>query len=280
MQAIASGLPQNVIVEHLKIEMENDFMFPWSAKKFLSAMPDAVLGKSKKLKPPYPQASQYDLIVLGVQPWYLSISTPVWSALNSPQYLALFKSAPVLSVFTARNMWTRSYQQLRNHFSDQNIQYGGHIVLEDPNYNWISGISILIYMLFGKKKTSIPFLPSSGVPQEMIKKSAEVGTLLTEATNNRSTQDRLVLKGWVPVRAHYILLERRAYLIFSKWAAFLSNRSKTKSIFLFLFALYLSIALYIISFPVLILLKIYMVMNKKKKNKLKRAYQGLTQFHN
>lgn len=54
--------------------------------------------------------ADYDLILLGHQPWYLDTSIPMASWLESPQ-ARLLSGKRVVSVITARTMWERAFRR-------------------------------------------------------------------------------------------------------------------------------------------------------------------------
>src|SRR5215210_6435401 len=60
------------------------FPFPWSAYQFFNAFPETFSQQSIPLEPLSAKAFQnFDLVILGYQPWFLTPSRPVNSFLQS-----------------------------------------------------------------------------------------------------------------------------------------------------------------------------------------------------
>src|SRR3989338_11625536 len=180
IKSVLSKIPPSVQVDYYPIEPKKPYPFPWSKDEFLSVMPECVLEKPTfALKPLESKGPSYDLIVLGYQPWFLSISAPVLSFLKSPLAQDLFKDTPVLSLITCRNMWARAHDSMIKLLTELKAKPCGVITLDDDHSNIVSFITIMRWMLFGKKKGGI-ILPDAGVGDKEIEKAERFGALISD----------------------------------------------------------------------------------------------------
>src|SRR5258708_18180944 len=93
------------IVEKVLIKPVTEYTFPWTGNRFFAVMPDCVLSVPTALEPIDLKEKSYDLIILGYQPWFLSPSIPSNSLLNQPDFKAILKGTPVITISAGRNMW-------------------------------------------------------------------------------------------------------------------------------------------------------------------------------
>lgn len=143
---------QNFQITQIKVEPEHPFPFPWGFLPFFEAMPETVLGIPRRVKSIAidPNAS-FDLVVLGYQPWFLSLSQPVQAFLN--QYGALiFKNRPVIAITACRDMWHEAFLQLRSAVEGFGGRIVEHVVVTDPTPKLLSLFTTPIWLAFGKKK--------------------------------------------------------------------------------------------------------------------------------
>ena len=68
-------------VDRVCIQPLNAFPFPWTGKSFFAVMPDSVLTIPTELQPFELKHTNYDLVILGYQAWFLSPSIPTNSIL-------------------------------------------------------------------------------------------------------------------------------------------------------------------------------------------------------
>ena len=91
-------------IDFVKYEPETAFPFPWTTATFFNAMPETVMEHGMPLKSISFKHEQYDLIILGYQPWYLSLSIPTMGLFQYEDFLKRVKNTPVVSVIGSRNM--------------------------------------------------------------------------------------------------------------------------------------------------------------------------------
>ncbi|MEP7277477.1 MAG: hypothetical protein ABI813_02435 [Bacteroidota bacterium] len=242
-------------VEKLQLRPKPGFDFPWNSKRFFDAMPESVLGQPVELVPFELKEDSYDLIIFAYQPWFLAPSIPANSILQHPVFRAVVKNTPIVTVIGARNMWLKAQERVKKILEEYGAKLVGNIALVDKNSNLVSGVTILYWMMTGKKDNMWGIFPKPGVSDEDIARMGLYGkTVLQCLVNNDwpALQPALVAQQAVDVRSNLMFIEPRATKLFSIWANFIVRR-KNRSAWLLVFKYYLLIALFIIAPVVLII---------------------------
>jgi len=248
---IANG----VSVEKVIIKPVVNFNFPWTGKRFFSVMPDCVLSVPTDLQPFGLKEKSYDLVILGYQPWFLSPSIPSNSIVNHPDFKALLKDTPVVTISAGRNMWLNAYVRIRKSLKDAGGKLVGNIALVDKHSNPISFITIFYWMLTGKKERYLNIFPKPGVSDEDIKNTSVFGEIVAKhlATDEwDNLQQELLDKKAVVIKYPLMFIEGKAKFIFAAWAKFIAKR-RNKARWISAFKYYLFIALFL-GAPVLLTL--------------------------
>lgn len=251
---IAQGMP----VEKVQIQLQKPFHFPWTSERFFDAMPESVLGKPVELAPFVLKEEKYDLIIFAYQPWYLSPSIPATSVLVHPAFRKVLKNTPVLTLIGARNMWINAQEKVKNALKEVGADLIGNVVLMDQNSNLISAVTILYWMLTGKKDRYLGVFPRPGVAEEDIEQASTFGAIALDALqhdNLENLQHQLVAAKALEVKPDLLFIEERGGRLFSIWANLVSKR-KNRTFWLKLFKYYLVIALFIVAPIVLTVNKI------------------------
>ncbi len=242
-------------VEKVNVYPQPGFSFPWNSKRFFDAMPESVLGITSQLVPFQLKEDSYDLIIFAYQPWYLSPSIPANTILNHPSFKAVLKNTPVVTIIGARNMWLKAQEKVKNTLHGYGAKLVGNIALVDRNSNLISGITILYWMMTGKKDSMWGIFPKPGVSADDIENVKVFGATTLQCLNNNNwetLQPALIEQKAVEVKSNLMFIEPRATKLFSIWAGFIIKR-KNRSAWLVVFKYYLLIALFIIAPVVLII---------------------------
>ncbi|MDB5122896.1 MAG: hypothetical protein JWP94_1025 [Mucilaginibacter sp.] len=263
-------------VEKVLIKPIVDFTFPWTGKRFFSVMPDCVLGVPTELEPIVLKEAAYDLIILGYQPWFLSPSIPSNSLLNLPEFKAVLKDTPVITISAARNMWLNAYDRIRKSLKAAGANLVGNIALIDKHPNPVSFVTIFYWMLSGKKEKYLNIFPKPGVAEEDIANTGIFGSIVVPRLVSgkwEGMQDELLDNGAVEINYNLLFIEGKAKFIFAAWAKFISKR-KNQAPWLSAFKYYLFIALFL-GAPVLLTLDAIFLkpfsskrINAKKQNYL------------
>ena len=243
------------LVEKVVVQSQPGFGFPWNSKRFFDAMPESVLGIPAALAPVELKQDSYDLIIFAYQPWFLAPSIPANSILNHPSFRAVIKNAPVVTIIGARNMWLKAQERVKKILQGNGAKLVGNIALVDKNSNLVSGVTILYWMMTGKKDSMWGIFPKPGVADEDIDRMKVFGATVQQYLENGNwdaLQPALIEQKAVEVKPNLMFIEPRATKLFSIWANFIIKR-KNRSAWLVVFKYYLLIALFIIAPIVLII---------------------------
>ena len=234
-------------VEAIRVLPLKPYPFPWTGKSFFAVMPDCVLGVPTELQPIQLKETNYDLIVLGYQAWFLSPSIPSNSILNHPSVKAILKNTPVVTVTGARNMWISAMERIRKMLKAMEASHVGNIVLVDKHPNLVSFVTILYWMFTGKRDRYLNIFPKPGVSDADIANCKAFGDILGKHLvkgNYDGMQEELVEQKAVVVKYNLMFIESKAKRIFGLWANFIVKRKK-RTAWLVAFKYYLIIALFI-----------------------------------
>ncbi len=221
LQSICSSINDRVDIDFCKVELENPFPFPWNNyNTFFDAMPESVLGMTQKIKTPAIDTSKnYDLVVLGYQPWFLSPSIPFNSFLQS-EWAKVLNNKPIVTVIGCRNMWLRAQEIVKKRLLDLNANLVGNIVFDDKHPNIASTMSIVRWMIHGQKKASDKY-PEAGVSSKDISEANRFGQSILDALQQnqlQTLQNKLLSQGAIPLRPNLIVMESNGSKQFPKWA--------------------------------------------------------------
>lgn len=242
-------------VETVRIEPQQDFAFPWTSDRFFDAMPESVLGKPMPLNTLSFKEQSYDLVVIAYQPWFLSPSIPTTSLLHDQHFLKLIKDTPVITLIGARNMWLNAQEKMKKSLKDAGANLVGNIALVDKNGNLISAVTILHWMLTGRKDKKYGIFPKPGVSDQDIVAASNHGAVVMEHLVDSSwstLQQHLVKAKALDVYSDLMFIEQRAGKLFAVWAK-LINSTKNRKLVVSLFKYYLLVALFMVA-PVVLLI--------------------------
>lgn len=222
LQSLCADIKEKARIDFFKIELESPFPFPWKDyDTFFDAMPESVLGIPQAIKPlAIPDATGYDLVILGYQPWFLSPSVPFNSFLQS-EYAAVLKGKPVVTVIACRNMWLRAQEKVKESLLSLGATLVGNIALDDKHPNLASTMSIVRWMIHGQKEASDKY-PEAGVSTGDIKDTRRFGPTILHALEQGqldTLQVQLLEQDAIPLRPNLIVMEGNGARQFPKWAA-------------------------------------------------------------
>lgn len=273
-QFSAPFIEEGMEVEIKGIEPKEKYTFPWSGKRFFNVMPESVLGVPVPLKKIQFNHSSYDLIVLAYQPWFLSPSIPANSLLNNPDFIKILKGSNVITLIGSRNMWISAQERVKVMLKEAQANLVGNIVLKDRHDNLASAVSILHWMLNGKKEKYLGIFPLPGISDEDIKQATVYGKIINKRikeNNYLSLQDELVKNGAVEVKTNLMFIEPRAKKIFTIWAKAIVKK-KNRALWLQFFKYYLIIALFAVSPVVIVIYKLFIQPFSGRDIKNKKEY--------
>jgi len=242
-------------VEKVQVKPVTEYKFPWKGNHFFSVMPDCVLSVPTSLQPFGLKEKSYDLVILGYQPWFLSPSIPSNSIVNHPDFKAILKDTPVVTISAGRNMWLNAYDRIRKSLKEAGGKLVGNIALVDKHLNPVSFVTIFYWMLTGKKERYLNIFPKPGVSDEDISNTALFGAIVAkhlETGDLSNLQQELLDQKAVVVKYPLMFIEGKAKFIFAAWAKFIAKR-KNKAPWISAFKYYLFVALFL-GAPVLLIL--------------------------
>ena len=270
-------------IERVKIEPKIAYPFPWTSEVFFDTMPETVLEEPIELAPFQLKREKYDLIIIGYQPWFLSPSLPVTALLKDERFKKVLKDTPVATVIGARNMWLNSQESIVRWVKAAGGVMVANIPYIDKVQNHISALTILHWMLTGKKSKKWGILPMPGVQQRDIDEAAKFGQPLAEAiekANFEQVQKAILDRGGIYIKSSILLIESRAKKLFTIWANLIKRKGTTpekRAFWVSFFKWYLLVALFVISPPVLLihtLLKPFL-SSKIKRDQQRYLYLGI-----
>jgi hypothetical protein len=247
VSAFAAPLSKLASIEYVQIKPVDEFAFPWTGSGFFSVMPDCVLGVPRPIEEPEFKQQQYDLVIIGYQPWFLSPSIPSNSLLQNKTFRGLIKDTPVITISEARNMWLNAWVRVRKAINETGAKHVGNIALFDRHPNPVSFVTIFYWMLTGKKEKYLNVFPKPGVDEKDIKGTAKFGETVARhlAENNwDGLQDELLNQRAVEIKYPLMFIEARAKPIFNAWAKIISKK-RNKSPWISAFKYYLFVALFL-----------------------------------
>jgi flavodoxin len=256
---------------HLEeIKPVDEFPFPWSAFQFFNAFPETFTQKTQALKPLSAKALEnYDVVILGYQPWFLTPSRPVSSFLQSGEGAQVLQNKKVITVLGCRNMWLGAQEKVKRWLQKTNSNLVGHIALIDRSGNLTSLVTVLRWMLTGKK-APFWFFPEAGVADKDVQDASAFGVIIGKALENdnfSSLQNDLNNAGAIEIKPNLVLMERRGQKSFSVWAKFVAAgggvQSTGRKIRVYIFMYLLPTVIFILT-PLLWFLSQAMLIIKKK----------------
>lgn len=243
-------------IDRVKVRPSKPFPFPWTSAEFFDAMPETVLEEPIQLEPLNIPGSDYDLIVLGYQPWFLSPSLPVTALLKSDEFKTVVQGKPVVTIVGSRNMWINSQISINRLVEQAGAKVVANIPFSDKTNNIVSAVTILYWMLSGRKERMWGVFPKPGVSDEDIERAGEPGSIvLAHAESGEYTSLQEKIADFVTVPTDILFIEKRAKRLFRIWAGIIKRFGKTprsRRLWVSIYKYYLIIALFIVA-PIVLL---------------------------
>ncbi len=262
-----------VAVEKILVQPEQPFVFPWKASVFFDKMPDCVFLKPVALQPFTPQQEQYDLILFGYQPWFLSPSLPANSILQHPTFKAIANNTPVVTISGCRNMWLNSQEKVKGLLQQANAKLVGNIAIVDKHNNYVSLVTIVHWLLYGRTDKKWGIFPKPGVADEDVKNASVFGNTVLQhlqQENWSALQPALIAQKAVRVHYHLMFFEHKGAHLFPIWAKQI-NKRKNRAAWVTAFKYYLLFALCVVA-PTLYVID-FVLFRVFKLNRIKKQQQ-------
>lgn len=238
-----------VTIDFLPIDTAEPFPFPWTDEAFFGAFPESYLQIPQPLKPFQLAHTDYDLVILGYQVWYLSPSIPFNSFLQTEAGKQLLQGKPVITVSGTRNMWVMAQQKVKKLLTECGARLVGNIALTDRHHNHISVITIVQWLFSGdKNKRYLGVFPKAGVADKDIESASVYGTLIAphlQTDDYTGLQQEIVAHGGVHYKRFLLSAEKKGNRLFGIWAKMIYG-SKKRKFLLKCFRIYLYIAIWVL----------------------------------
>lgn len=230
IKSIFASLEDDMQVEivYKQIVLDYQFPFPWNKYEFFDVFPETRLGIT--LFPirqfDYTDIADANLVVVVGQPWFLSPSQAIQSFFTDEAVCQYLRGRDVLFVNVCRNMWLMTYQKVKAYIRQAQARMVGHIVLQDRHANLVSVLTIVRWLLFGKKQAS-KMLPAAGVSKEDLSSASRFGKIIFKALKNQQLdrlQFELYESGAIKYKSSILFLEKTGHRIFGFWAKFIRKK--------------------------------------------------------
>lgn len=211
---------ETVELSMVKLQSSETFEFPWSFFRFFDCFPETVyLDPPKNLPLEINDPEEYDLIILGYQPWFLSPSMPMSAFILSDQAKRILKNKPVITVVACRNMWIEAQKTMKELIVSCGGRLIDNVVLSDQSGPLESFITTPRWMLTGRRD-SFWGLSAAGIAPEEIEHSRRFGEAIALGLKkDGEKKDEPMLQGMGAVRAdpRFIASEKIGKRSFRIW---------------------------------------------------------------
>lgn len=241
----------SMLVREIRLEPLKPFPFPWHFFDFFDVFPECVSLDPPPLKAlPDNINDDYDLIVLGYQPWYLSPSLPTTAFLQGPISATLMQGKPVMTVIACRNMWLKAHEQVKGLIAANGGHLIDNIVFVDQGSAAQSFVTTVRWMLTGRKDRFLGVFPPAGVAESELPRARAYGVAIGKALHEApGLLDAPVLADLRPVSVNQanLLAETFARRSFRVWGWLMRRLGPpghlARKPILLLYALFLGIAI-------------------------------------
>jgi hypothetical protein len=220
--SISNSFPDEVNVHYEKLKSIPAFPFPWKDISFYDAMPESVRIIPASIEPiSFNPNEDFDLIILGYPIWFLSPPIPVTTFLKSEEAKKVMKDKPVITIIGARNMWVRAQEDIKKMILAVGGNLVGNIALHDRHNNLSSVITIIYWMMTGKKERYLGLFPKPGISDDDITNAKRFSPVISRALNQNNydeLQDNLLSLNAVELSLNVVSTEEKGkkYLVFGR----------------------------------------------------------------
>ncbi len=277
---------EEFVLKFEELKPKDPYPFPWSGKQFFQVFPESVAGITCELEPlQHNPDEHYDLIILAYQIWYLSPSIPVSSFLQSEEAKKILLGKPVATIIGSRNMWAMAHENVKEKIGHAGGHLVGNIVLLDKAPNLISVITIIRWLVKGKREGKGIWgrlFPRAGVSEADIRESTKYGIVLADSCERNDYQE--LQKKWVDLGAVLpdpvlISIEKRGHMMFKIWSRIILKKGPYgdpgRDFWLKVFKYYLFTVIFLVSPIASVIFYLAHAINRKKTRQLIRYYSGI-----
>ncbi|GAA0512642.1 hypothetical protein GCM10011581_03060 [Saccharopolyspora subtropica] len=166
------------------------FPFPWSLRRFVGLVPDAVHPESTVEVEVVGDDEPVDLVLFAFQVWYLAPSIPMRSVLAGPQR---FAGQRVIGLTACRNMWYSAALAVSRRVTARGARYLGTVAAIDDAPPLATFFTTMRWLLTGRRDP-FWFFPRAGVGPAQLARVRAVGEKLaaTARPGDADFDDRVV----------------------------------------------------------------------------------------
>ena len=242
-------------VVYKQVTPQQSYPFLWSRDEFLDVFPETRLGipPSGIVPLDFSDVEDADMVMIVGQSWYLSPSLPLQSFFTDNGVRNYLKGRDVVMVNACRNMWLMTSRKVKEYLTEAGARLVGHIVMQDPAQNLVSVLTVVRWLMKGKKEGT-RLLPPAGIPDRDIEEASRFGEIIETAWNRgelATLQDGLLAAGAIHYQPSVLFLEKTGHRMFALWARFVRRKGgfgdKRRLCRLHLFYAYLLTVLFLLS---------------------------------
>lgn len=216
------------IVIYKEIIPIQEYPFPWTKYEFFDSFPETRLGIPPSGICPIvlSDVEDADLVIIVGQSWFLSPSLPLQSFFADSDVRRYLKGKNVIFVNACRNMWLMTSRQIKEYLNDLQANFVGQLVLQDKHPNLISALTIVRWLLYGKKGESY-FLPYAGITDDDIYRCTRFGEIILQEWKFGSflyLQNKLLDSGAIVYKPSIVFIEKAGHRMFGYWACFIRKK--------------------------------------------------------
>jgi hypothetical protein len=241
-------------VLYRQIIPETPFPFPWTSDAFFQAFPESRQGIACPVCAiDLSGATDADLVIIAYPAWFLSPAIPIHGFFQDAAIRQFLQGKPIVTIDACRNMWVMAHIKVKSYIARCGGKLVGNIVLQDRHHNLVSVITIVRWLMAGKKEKSGMF-PAAGVSPADINHAAVFGRIISDALATADfsvLQEQLLQNDAILYKPHIVFMEKAGHKIFGLWATFILKKGSygayKRAFRLKLFKYYLFAVLYLIS---------------------------------
>ncbi|MCD7931068.1 MAG: hypothetical protein LUH15_06725 [Tannerellaceae bacterium] len=172
VQNLTQSFQKDYSLTYVKVACDQ-FKFPLTFRSFFEVFPESMLQIPCKFLADIPP-KEYDIIVLGFQPWFVNLSIPINSLLADAGFQALVKGKQVILVQDSRNTWRNSLHQAKTRIEEAGGTVCSSFTFRDVNKNLASLFSLFGWLFKGNKQY-FKRLPVAGINPTHINQAKVLG---------------------------------------------------------------------------------------------------------
>ncbi len=227
-KSLCSGMQGDVVFK--EIVPQQAFPFPWDKDTFFDVFPETRLGMPPSGIQPmdFSDVEDADLVMVVGQSWFLSPSLPLQSFFIDQQVRDYLKGKDVVFVNACRNMWLMTSRKVKAYLKDAEANLVGQIILQDKAPNLVSVLTIIRWLMYGKK-AGTGLLPDAGVSHQDISDASRFGQIIESSWKNKDLshlQSDLLSAGAILYKSSILFMEKTGHRMFGFWAKFIRRKGE------------------------------------------------------